>query len=141
MRFDRGEHRFRATVVDGDETPGVGERVQHRVDAADVVEEQEGDGPECGAGRLEFLQDQVKVVDDGLALAGRAGGEENETGMSPFPECGVVFVIGPARKKANLCRIAVIGGDGHFCLGDVGEAIELGGGVSGERDDNAAEAG
>ena len=69
---DRRQHMVGGTVGDHHHTAGVGESIEHGIDAADVIEKQKADGSQAMPGDLEFIQQPRKIVDRGLALAGGA---------------------------------------------------------------------
>jgi len=70
--------------ADRDHCAAVRERVEERVDPADVVEQQKRQRDHALPRRLELLEQACEVVKRGLALARRARREQDKTGRLRF---------------------------------------------------------
>jgi len=79
--LDRPQHGVGVAILHGHDAPRVGELVEHRVEAADVVVKQERDSASRMPADLELAEHANDVVDGCLALPGRAGGKQNQPGM------------------------------------------------------------
>src|SRR5262249_28291514 len=80
MRFNRGAYGIRAALTCRNDGPAVTEPVQQRVDAADMVEQQEDERAISRPRYLELRQQPIEIEHRSLALAGRARAEQNQTG-------------------------------------------------------------
>ena len=80
MRFDRRAYRVRTAVARGNDGPAVTEPVQQRVDAADMVEQQEDERAIGRARRSRTSPTGGQIEDRRLAFAGRARAEQNQAG-------------------------------------------------------------
>ena len=80
MRLDRGAYSVGTALSRRDDGPAVTEPVQQRVDAADMVEQQEHQRAIGRPRRLELRQQPIKIEHRSLALAGRARAEQNQAG-------------------------------------------------------------
>ena len=83
MALDGAGHRLRLALVADDERAAVGQRVQHRVNAPQVVEQEEHERAIAGPRRPIALDQGVEVEEGGLAVTGRAGAEHDEAGRAP----------------------------------------------------------
>ena len=123
-----GQHRCRAAVRNGDEAAAVRERVQHRVDAADVVEEEERDRRRGRRRTANFSRMPREVVDGGLALARRAGGEEHQAGM-------------PGRSRGRRrARASALSRQARTCVRSSLSSIEKSSSTCGERRSSSSSA-
>src|SRR5215471_5162510 len=112
MFFDRPADGIRRSLRDGDQAAGVRQRIEDRVQSADVVKQEKGDCPEAVAPRLEFLQERGEVVDRGLALARRSGRKQHQAWMLPCSKLSDVRMIGGRPGlRGNAEAIFAIKGD------------------------------
>ena len=77
----------------GDDRAAVGERVKQRVDAADVVHLQKGEGPVRRPRRPELVEQCGEIVDSRLVHTRRARGEQDETRL---------VLLAQAREQVRL---------------------------------------
>src|SRR6185437_3576004 len=70
----------------GDDEAAMTEHMKERVDAPDMIHEQEGQGPMGRALGNELLQKPAEIERRGLGLAGRAGAEQDQARSAAFNE-------------------------------------------------------
>ena len=80
--LDGGADQIGRPVRDRHDTTRVGENVEERVHAPDVVEEQKRERAQRVPGNLELLQERNEVVDRRFARPGGARREQDEPGMA-----------------------------------------------------------
>ncbi len=80
MRLDAGAHGVGGPGLRRDRRPSLREDVQKRVDAADVVEEEEHEGAVATPDGDEFVEQGGHVEERRLGPPGRAGTEEDQPG-------------------------------------------------------------
>jgi hypothetical protein len=86
LRFNGGTNRVGRAVPGRDDGPAMTEPVQQRVDAADMVKQQEHERAMRRPRHLELRQQTAEVEHRRLALTGRARAEQNQTGCVVRPE-------------------------------------------------------
>src|SRR5262249_654130 len=85
MRFNCGAYGIRAALTCRNDGPALTEPVQQRVDAADMVEQQEDERAISRPRYLELRQQPIEIEHRSLALAGRARAEKTQTvRLAPF---------------------------------------------------------
>ena len=104
MRFNRGAYCVRTAVMRRNDGPAVAEPVQQRVDAADMVEQQEDQRAIGRPRHLELRQQPIEIEHRSLALAGRARAEQNQAGCRRAPRVAATADGSPARSKLVRCH-------------------------------------
>ena len=79
LPLDGPGHGIRAAVLADDQRAAVGQRVQHRVDAAQVIEPEEHQGPVARPCLPVRRGQRVEVEERPFALAGGPGGEHHQS--------------------------------------------------------------
>src|SRR5688572_12787514 len=82
MPLDRPGHLVGTSLVTDDERAAMRQRVEHRVNATEVVQSQKDQGARAPAWRAVPLDQRVEVEERGFGTAGRTRAEHDEPGRA-----------------------------------------------------------
>lgn len=117
--FDSCTDMVGVAVLYRDHAAGVGEHVEQRVDAPDMVEQEEGQGDHRVPGRLELLQQTDEVVQRGFTLAGRARGEEHQARVAAGNQLARQVIPHFRGAATEAALLIAINRNHHLHFGDL----------------------
>src|SRR5262245_45242150 len=125
MPFNRAAHLAHASVFRRHHTTEVAQRVEERVEAANVIEQQEGDRA-IAVARLAKLFEQLRQgVKDRFRLTGGSRAEEDQSGLAPRAQCLEQGMAAMPRLSGDGSLIAIVDVDPEIEFRDLCELFVL----------------
>lgn len=109
----------------GDDRAAARESVEQRVDATDVVEQEERESGLFLPDFLELLEDRRQVVEDRFGGSGRTGGEDHEPRVASRDELLRERIRDASLVNREGCAVGRVELDAQLCLGDLQKALPL----------------
>lgn len=119
MGLDEVAHARGGAVAAGDDGRSVREGMEHCVQAAPVIEEEERERRVCGPTHTELLEEECGIVHGGLGIARRAGREQDEPRMPPSPQLSIKLVGCGASGSLEAHAITFVDVDVRLHLRDL----------------------